>query len=74
MDPVVAGAAIGRSTNLKNPSDHVPVMDTIAPKPRAADGPSPGSWLGPYHGRVHEVSGWADRKYRSEPPDSVAAR
>eukprot|EP00959_Pyramimonas_sp_CCMP1952_P062383 1304253-Pyramimonas_sp.AAC.1 len=28
-------------TNLQNPSDHVPVMVTIAPKPRAADGPPP---------------------------------
>eukprot|EP00959_Pyramimonas_sp_CCMP1952_P113888 2381419-Pyramimonas_sp.AAC.1 len=41
MDFVVTGATIGMPTNLKNPSDHVPVMVAIAPKPRAADGPPP---------------------------------
>eukprot|EP00959_Pyramimonas_sp_CCMP1952_P185496 3878641-Pyramimonas_sp.AAC.1 len=41
MDLVVTGAAIGMPTNLKNPSDHVPVMVTIAPETRASDGPPP---------------------------------
>eukprot|EP00959_Pyramimonas_sp_CCMP1952_P471757 9498930-Pyramimonas_sp.AAC.1 len=41
MGLVVTGATIGAPTNLKNPSDHVPVMVTVAPKPRMADGPPP---------------------------------
>eukprot|EP00959_Pyramimonas_sp_CCMP1952_P331421 6939819-Pyramimonas_sp.AAC.1 len=41
MDLVVTGATIGMPTNFNNPSDHVPAMVTIAPKPRVSDAPPP---------------------------------